>query len=73
MKKLRLGTLAFLAIGTATIAQAASDVGPYYWIFKRADYHPNFNGQSGSGGCAIPFYLGGDSSTKRLVYGHDRV
>ena len=38
MKKLRLGTLAFLAIGTATIAQAASDVGPYYWIFKRADF-----------------------------------
>ena len=38
MKKLRLGTLVFLAIGTATIAQAASDVGPYYWIFKRRDF-----------------------------------
>lgn len=38
MKKLRLGTLAFLVIGTATIAQAASDVGPYYWIFKRAEF-----------------------------------
>ena len=38
MKKLRLGTLVFLALGTATIAQAASDVGPYYWIFKRRDF-----------------------------------
>ena len=38
MKTFRLGALALLIIGTATVAQATSDVGPYYWVFKRRDF-----------------------------------
>ena len=37
MKKLWVGVFVFIGLGTITIAQAASDVGPYYWIFKRLD------------------------------------
>ena len=37
MKKLWVGVLILIGFGTLTIARAASDVGPYYWIFKRID------------------------------------
>jgi hypothetical protein len=38
MKKLRAGVFIFIGLGITTIARAASDVGAYYWIFKRADF-----------------------------------
>lgn len=37
MKKLSVGIFVFIGLGLATIAQAATDVGPYYWIIKRQD------------------------------------
>ena len=38
MKTFRVGVLFLLGLGASTIAKAATDVGAYYWVFKRADY-----------------------------------
>jgi hypothetical protein len=37
MKKLWVGVFILIGLGTVTIARAATDVGQYYWIFKRID------------------------------------
>ena len=35
MKKLRLGVFILIGLGAATLARAAQDVGPHYWILKK--------------------------------------
>jgi hypothetical protein len=37
MKKLWVGVFIFIGLATATIARAATDIGPYYWVFKQID------------------------------------
>ncbi len=37
MKKLRVGVFVCIGLAIATITQAATDIGPYYWIFKQID------------------------------------
>lgn len=39
MKILRVGAIILLGFGAATMARAATDVGPYYWVLKRADFN----------------------------------
>lgn len=38
MKKLWVGAFFLIGLGIAASARASTDIGPYYWIFKRADY-----------------------------------
>jgi hypothetical protein len=39
MKILRVGAFILLVCGAVAVAEAASDVGTYYWVFKRAEYN----------------------------------
>lgn len=56
MKKLWVGVLVFIGLGTITIAKAASDVGPYYWILKRLDTRQTSTGNPVVSGAPFHFF-----------------
>lgn len=56
MKKLWVGVFILIGLGAVTIARGASDVGPYYWIFKRVDYKQTSTAAPTSTGALFHFF-----------------
>ena len=56
MKRLLVGALVFIGLGTLTIAQAATDVGPYYWVFKRYDVRQTSTDAPATSGAPYHFF-----------------
>jgi hypothetical protein len=56
MKKLWVGVFILIGLGTVTIARAATDVGPYYWIFKRFDVRQTSTANPAVAGAPYHFF-----------------
>ena len=56
MKKLWVGVLILIGLGTVTIARAATDVGPYYWVFKRLDVRQTSTANPAVAGAPYHFF-----------------
>ncbi len=56
MKKLWVGVFILVGLGTITIARGASDVGAYYWVFKRADVRQTSTADPAPAGAPYHFF-----------------